>query len=53
MALADVYDALLSVRPYKQPLSSAEARQIIYKGKGTQFDPLLVDVFIKVMEPGA
>jgi putative two-component system response regulator len=49
MALADVYDALLSVRPYKQPLSSDEARQIISNGKGTQFDPVLVDVFLKVM----
>jgi len=49
MAVADVYDALLSVRPYKQPLSSAEARQIIQDGKGTQFDPVLVDVFLKVM----
>jgi putative two-component system response regulator len=49
MALADVYDALLSVRPYKQPLSSGEARQIIRDGKGTQFDPVLVDVFLKVM----
>jgi putative two-component system response regulator len=49
MAVADVYDALLSVRPYKQPLSSGEARQIIQDGKGTQFDPFLVDIFLKVM----
>jgi putative two-component system response regulator len=49
MAIADVYDALLSVRPYKQPLSSGEAMHIIQNGKGTQFDPVLVDVFLKVM----
>jgi putative two-component system response regulator len=49
MAIADVYDALMSVRPYKQPLSAGEARQIIQDGKGTQFDPVLVDVFLKVM----
>ncbi|MDR3201437.1 MAG: response regulator [Spirochaetales bacterium] len=49
MALADVYDALLSLRPYKPPLSSGEARQIIQNGRGTQFDPLLVDVFLKVL----
>jgi putative two-component system response regulator len=49
MAVADVYDALLSVRPYKQPLSPGEARRIIQNGKGTQFDPVLVDVFSKVM----
>jgi putative two-component system response regulator len=49
MAVADVYDALLSTRPYKQPISPGEARQIIQNGKGTQFDPVLVDVFLKVM----
>jgi putative two-component system response regulator len=49
MAVADVYDALLSVLPYKQPISPAEARQIIQNGKGTQFDPVLVDIFLKVM----
>jgi putative two-component system response regulator len=53
MALADVYDALRSARPYKQPLSSGEAKHIIQDGRGTQFDPVLVDVFLKVMEPGA
>jgi putative two-component system response regulator len=49
MAIADVYDALLSARPYKQPLSPGEAKQIILNGKGTQFDPVLVDIFSKVM----
>jgi putative two-component system response regulator len=49
MAIADVYDALISVRPYKRPLSFDEARQIIRNGKGTQFDPVLVDVFLKVI----
>jgi putative two-component system response regulator len=49
MAVADVYDALMSVRPYKAPFSPGEARKIIQDGKGTQFDPVLVDVFLKVM----
>jgi putative two-component system response regulator len=53
MAVADVYDALMSARPYKQPLSFSEARQIIQDGRGTQFDPVLVDIFLKVMEPDA
>ncbi|MDR0826894.1 MAG: response regulator [Desulfovibrio sp.] len=48
MAIADVYDALISVRPYKRPFSADEARQIIEDGKGTHFDPVLVDVFSKV-----
>jgi len=45
MAVADVYDALVSSRPYKRPLSPGEAADIICKGKGTQFDPQIVEVF--------
>ncbi|MDR3278956.1 MAG: response regulator [Synergistaceae bacterium] len=48
MAIADVYDALISKRPYKRPLSTAEARDIIETGCGVHFDPVLVDVFSKV-----
>jgi putative two-component system response regulator len=50
MALADVYDALISERPYKKAFSHEEAMAIIREGKGTQFDPVLTDIFIKVME---
>jgi putative two-component system response regulator len=50
MALADVYDALVSERPYKKAFSHAEAVGIIRDGRGTQFDPALTDVFIKVIE---
>jgi putative two-component system response regulator len=45
MAIADVYDALIALRPYKQPLSPGEAEKIILEGAGTQFDPALVGVF--------
>ncbi len=45
MAIADVYDALISTRPYKKPLSAEEAAKIIIKGAGSHFDPRLVDVF--------
>jgi putative two-component system response regulator len=48
MAIADVYDALISKRPYKRPLSTDEAKQVIETGKGAHFDPVLVDVFSKV-----
>jgi putative two-component system response regulator len=48
MAIADVYDALISKRPYKRPLTTDEARQIIEAGKDTHFDPALIDVFSKV-----
>jgi putative two-component system response regulator len=50
MAIADVYDALISKRPYKQPLNTDEARQIIETGRGVHFDPVLVSVFSKVAD---
>jgi putative two-component system response regulator len=45
MAIADVYDALISTRPYKQPISAETAEKIIKEGSGSHFDPILVDVF--------
>jgi putative two-component system response regulator len=50
MAIADVYDALVSDRPYKNAFSHEEAVQIILSGKGTHFDPVLVDVFEQVAD---
>ncbi len=48
MAIADVYDALISERPYKRPLPAEQAAKIIMEESGTHFDPVLVDVFRKV-----
>jgi len=45
MAIVDVYDALISVRPYKKAIPHEEAIQIITENRETWFDPLLVDVF--------
>jgi len=45
MAIADVYDALISKRQYKEPMSHEQACGIIEAGAGTHFDPTLVDVF--------
>jgi putative two-component system response regulator len=50
MAIADVYDALTSVRPYKKAFSHEEAVRIITEGSGIQFDPALVEVFINAAE---
>jgi len=50
MAIVDVYDALISERPYKKPFSQEEAVRIIGEGKGTQFDPVLVDLFLSVSD---
>ena len=45
MAIADVYDALVAIRPYKKSFSHEEAVQTILKGRGSHFDPLLTDLF--------
>lgn len=46
MAIADVYDALRSVRPYKKPMDHEKAFGILQEGRGSHFDPKLVDVFL-------
>ncbi|MDH3664471.1 MAG: HD domain-containing protein [Alphaproteobacteria bacterium] len=46
MALADVYDAVRSKRCYKPARSHEEAKAIIIDGRGTQFDPNVVDAFL-------
>ncbi len=46
MALADVYDALVSRRYYKAAMAHEEAQSMIFKGRGTHFDPELVDAFL-------
>jgi len=46
MALADVFDALISWRVYKKPLPFDEARDIIAAGRGTHFDPDVTDAFL-------
>jgi putative two-component system response regulator len=45
MAVADVYDALVSARVYKVAMSHEKAMEIIMEGRGTQFDPNIVDTF--------
>ena len=50
MAIADVYDALISERPYKRSFSADESAEIIINGSGTHFDPALVNAFNKVKE---
>ena len=43
--MADVYDSLISDRPYRKGLSPFEARDIIVKGAGSDFDPGVVKGF--------
>jgi len=47
MAVADVYDALISERPYKKAMTHEQTTEIIKKDAGTHFDPAIVDIFLK------
>lgn len=49
-AIADVFDALTTDRPYRKALSTEEAFELILKGKGSHFDPDLVDAFLAIQE---
>ncbi|SDG70519.1 MULTISPECIES: two-component system response regulator [unclassified Duganella] len=50
MAVADVYDALISRRVYKEGMPHDKAVSIIIEGKGAHFDPDMVDAFIELQE---
>jgi putative two-component system response regulator len=50
MAIADVFDALISRRVYKEPMPVDKATAIIVEGRGTHFDPDLVDAFLALRE---
>jgi diguanylate cyclase (GGDEF)-like protein/PAS domain S-box-containing protein len=49
VAIADVYQALISDRPYRKAYSKYEAKRIIQDGAGSQFDPQIVDIFLKII----
>lgn len=46
VAVADVYDALRSRRPYKDPMSHDRARSILIEGRGGHFDPVVLEAFL-------
>ncbi len=50
MAVADVYDALTSRRVYKDSFDHTKARDIIVEGRGSHFDPRVVDAFLEELE---
>jgi len=50
MALADVYDAMTSIRCYKDTYSHEKVKQIILEEKGKHFDPMIVDSFLRQEE---
>lgn len=50
MAVADVYDALISARCYKEGMPHEQAVEIIREGSGTHFDPDIVDAFMEIAD---
>jgi putative nucleotidyltransferase with HDIG domain len=52
ITVADVYDALTSDRPYRKAMSPFEAKEILVKGSGTEFDPRVVSAFVDAMKKG-
>ncbi|WP_409338059.1 response regulator [Curvibacter microcysteis] len=50
MAVADVYDALISKRVYKPAFTHDQACQIVVQGRGQHFDPDIVDAFIEIAD---
>ena len=50
MAVADVYDALINKRVYKPAFSHEKTLELIREGSGTQFDPEIIDVFLKITD---
>gem|GEM_PF-2234268 len=51
IAIADVFDALISDRPYKKGMPFAKAKRILEEGRGTHFDPHLLDIFLSYITP--
>jgi putative nucleotidyltransferase with HDIG domain len=52
ISVADVYDSLTSDRPYRKAMSTFDAKEIIVKGSGTDFDPSVVKAFTEAFRKG-
>jgi len=52
VSVADAWDAMTSHRPYRAPMSREAAIAELRRGAGTQFDPFVVDAFLRVLERG-
>jgi len=50
MAIADVYDALISRRTYREPFSHERAVEIMKQGRGSHFDPDILDAFLEIQD---
>jgi putative nucleotidyltransferase with HDIG domain len=52
LAVADCYDAMVSDRPYRKGLPKRQALEILTQNSGTQFDPIVIEVFIRLSDAG-
>ena len=52
ITVADVYDALTSDRPYRKAMSPFDAKEILVKGSGTDFDPQVIEAFLEALKRG-
>ena len=52
IAIADVYQALTSDRPYRKAYPRQKAMRILKAGAGSQFDPRITDIFLKILQHG-
>ncbi len=50
ICIADAYDAMTSVRPYRAGMPEEEALEEIFRNKGKQFDPVLAPLFCELMQ---
>ena len=50
MTVADAYDAMTSDRPYRNGMSPEKAKGQLLSNRGSQFDPEIVDIFLKSEE---
>jgi HD-GYP domain-containing protein (c-di-GMP phosphodiesterase class II) len=49
-SVADIFDALTSRRPYKEPFTLETAMRILMEGRGSHFDPMLIDAFARIAD---
>ena len=50
LAVGDAYSAMITDRPYRKAFSKEEAMAELIAGKGTQFDPVCVDAFVRALD---
>ena len=53
LAVADSYDAMVSDRPYRKGLPQLQALEILRQRSGTQFDPTIIEVFMRLPDAGS